>query len=162
MSEVEKAFRYMQTGKHMGKVIVKVDDSDMVPAIPRTPQVGVRSSATYIIAGIGGICREIARWLAEKGAESLVFLSRSAASGAENAKFAADLRKTYGVKILAFDCDVGNRAALETALEQCKSLPPIKGCVTGAMVLDVCTPALTQAELTLISILGYAFRQDDG
>ncbi|KAH9205133.1 fatty acid synthase S-acetyltransferase [Leptodontidium sp. 2 PMI_412] len=136
LSEVEKAFRYMQTGKHMGKVIVKVDDSDMVPAIPRTPQVGVRSGATYIIAGIGGICREIARWLAEKGAESLVFLSRSAATGAENAKFAADLRKTYGVKILAFDCDVGHRAALETALEQCKSLPPIKGCVTGAMVLD--------------------------
>jgi len=138
----------MQTGKHMGKVIVKVDKADMVPAIPRTPQAGVRSGVTYIIAGIGGICREIARWLAEKGAESLVFLSRSAATGAENVRFAAELRITFAVKILAFDCDVGDRAALEIALGKCSGLPPIKGCVTGAMVLDVCSSALVSTSIS--------------
>lgn len=137
MAEVEKAFRYMQQGKHMGKVVVRVDDDDMVPAIPRTPQVGITSEATYVVAGLGGICRELGRWLAEKGAQNLVFLSRSAFSGAENAEFADELRKTYGTTILAFDCDVGDSNALANALEKCKALPPIKGCVTGAMVLDV-------------------------
>lgn len=140
MSDVEKAFRYMQTGKHMGKVVVRVDDADIVPAVPRTPQVGVTGDATYVVAGLGGICREIGRWLADKGAKTIVFMSRTAKSGVENAEFAEELRKTYGVNIVAFDCDVGDATALAGVLEQCRALPPIKGCVTGAMVLDVSQP----------------------
>lgn len=62
----------MQAGKHMGKVVVRVDEKDMVPAVPRTPKVNVSSEATYVMAGLGGICREIGRWLAEKGARSLI------------------------------------------------------------------------------------------
>lgn len=137
MADVEKAFRFMQAGKHMGKVVVRVDENDVVPAVPRTPKVNVSSEATYVVAGLGGICREIGRWLAEKGAKSLVFLSRSAASGEGNKSFAEDLRRVYGADIRAFDCDVGNREALATVLEKCRDLPPVKGCVTGAMVLDV-------------------------
>jgi NADPH:quinone reductase-like Zn-dependent oxidoreductase len=33
MAEVEKAFRHMQAGKHMGKVVVRVDDTDVVRAV---------------------------------------------------------------------------------------------------------------------------------
>lgn len=137
MADVEKAFRFMQAGKHMGKVVVRVDASDVVPAVPRTPVVNVSADATYVVAGLGGICREIGRWLAEKGARSLVLLSRSAASSEENRAFAEDLRRAYGADVHAFDCDVGDRQALAAVLEQCGDLPPVKGCVTGAMVLDV-------------------------
>lgn len=137
MADVEKAFRFMQAGKHTGKVVVRVDDGDVVPAVPRTPKVNVSPGATYVVAGLGGICREIARWLAEKGAGALVLLSRSAASSVENRAFAEDLRNVYGTDVRAFDCDVGDRGALEAVLEQCRGMPPIRGCVTGAMVLDV-------------------------
>lgn len=137
MADVEKAFRFMQAGKHMGKVVVRVDENDVVPAVPRTPKVNVSPDATYVVAGLGGICREIGRWLAEKGAKSLVFLSRSAASGEGNKVFAEELRSAYGADIRSFDCDVGDRDALAAVLEQCRELPPVKGCVTGAMVLDV-------------------------
>lgn len=137
MADVEKAFRFMQAGKHMGKVVVRVDDKDVVPAVPRTPKVNVCPDATYVVAGLGGIGREIGRWLAEKGAASLVFLSRSAASGEGNKSFAEELRRVYGTEIHAFDCDVGDRGALAAVLEKCSGLPPVKGCVTGAMVLDV-------------------------
>lgn len=142
MADVEKAFRFMQAGKHMGKVVVRVDDKDVVPAVPRTPKVNVSSDATYVVAGLGGICREIGRWLAEKGAKSLIFLSRSAASSEGNKSFAEDLRRMYGTEIHAFDCNVGDSVALAAVLEKCSGLPPVKGCVTGAMVLDVslCAP----------------------
>lgn len=119
----------------MGKVVLRVDDHDEVLAVPRTPMVGVRSDATYIIAGLGGIGRELGRWLAEKGAKHLVFLSRSAASGTDNKAFVADLRKSYNTNAIAFDCDVGNRTALQTVLYNISELPPVRGCVTGAMVL---------------------------
>ncbi|KAG7053867.1 beta-ketoacyl synthase domain-containing protein [Colletotrichum scovillei] len=137
MAEVEKAFRHMQAGKHMGKVVVRVDDSDMVPAVPRMPSVDIQADATYVVAGVGGICKEIGRWLAEKGAKHLVLLSRSAASSEENKAFASELQKTYVANTYAYDCDVGNKAALQEVLEdlKAKSVPAVKGCVTGAMVL---------------------------
>nr|QEE83323.1 polyketide synthase 2122 [Alternaria oxytropis] len=140
MAEVEKAFRHMQAGKHMGKVVVRVDDADVVRAVPRIPRVRIHPDATYVVAGLGGITREIARWLAEKGARYLVFLSRSAASGTDNKAFALQLQKTYNVTPLAYDCDVGNKAALQAVLDDlnAKGLPPIKGCATGAMVLQDC------------------------
>ncbi|KAF6826616.1 polyketide synthase [Colletotrichum plurivorum] len=137
MAEVEKAFRFMQAGKHMGKVVVRVDDADMVPAVPRTPRVDIHADATYVVAGVGGICKEIGRWLAEKGAKHLVLLSRTAASGEENKAFASELQSTYGANTYAYDCDVGNKAALQSVLDDLKSkgVPEVKGCVTGAMVL---------------------------
>ncbi|KAJ0302188.1 hypothetical protein COL516b_007239 [Colletotrichum fioriniae] len=137
MAEVEKAFRHMQAGKHMGKVVVRVDESDMVPAVPRMPSVDIQADATYVVAGVGGICKEIGRWLAEKGAKHLVLLSRSAASSEENRAFASELQKTYEANMYAYDCDVGNKAALQGVLEDLKTkgVPVVKGCVTGAMVL---------------------------
>jgi acyl transferase domain-containing protein/NADPH:quinone reductase-like Zn-dependent oxidoreductase/SAM-dependent methyltransferase len=138
MAQVEKAFRHMQAGKHMGKVIVRVDDADFVPAVPRIPRVCIHPNATYVLAGMGGITREIGRWLATKGAKHLVFLSRSAASGTDNKAFASQLQKTYNVTPLAYDCDVGNKVALQAVLDDltARGLPPIKGCATGAMVLQ--------------------------
>ncbi|KAH8588309.1 beta-ketoacyl synthase domain-containing protein [Bisporella sp. PMI_857] len=136
-SEAEQAFRHMQTGKHMGKIVVRVDETDVVPAVPRTPRAQVDSNATYILAGgLGGICREIGRWLAENGAGNLVFLSRSAGTGEGNIGFIESLKINYGVNALAFNCDIGNREPLQAVLDICyRDLPPIKGCVTGAMVL---------------------------
>ncbi|KAL1638494.1 Highly reducing polyketide synthase alt5 [Neofusicoccum ribis] len=147
-AEVEKAFRYMQTGKHMGQIVVRVDEHDLVPAIPRTPPVQVRGDATYVLAGgLGGICREIGRWLAEKGARHLVFLSRSAASGEDNGAYIQNLRRTYGTNALAFDRDVGDEASLRAVLDQIASLPPVRGCVTGAMVLrDTLFDKMTAAD----------------
>ncbi len=137
LAEVEKAFRYMQTGRHMGKVVVHFGENDIVPAVPYTSEVGIQHDATYVIAGLGGLCREIGRWLAEKGVQKLILLSRSAASSPGNIEYAARLRQTYGVNVLAYDCDVGDRGALQSVLKLCAGLPAIRGCVTGAMSLDV-------------------------
>uniref|UniRef100_A0A4E9E756 Uncharacterized protein n=1 Tax=Gibberella zeae TaxID=5518 RepID=A0A4E9E756_GIBZA len=137
MAEVEKAFRHMQAGKHMGKVVVTVNDDDMVPAMPRAPHVNIHAAATYVVAGVGGICKEIGRWLAEKGAKHLVLLSRSASSSEINRAFASELQTAYEVNTYAYDCDISNKADLADVLNDLKSknVPEIKGCVTGAMVL---------------------------
>ncbi|EWY92128.1 hypothetical protein FOYG_09024 [Fusarium oxysporum NRRL 32931] len=137
MAEVEKAFRHLQAGKHMGKVVVSVKDDDIVPAMPRTPHVNIHEDATYVVAGVGGICKEIGRWLAEKGTKHLVLLSRSAASSEVNKAFGSELQTAYDVNTYSYDCDVSNKADLSEVLHDLKSknLPEIKGCVTGAMVL---------------------------
>lgn len=142
LAELEKAFRFMQAGKHTGKIIIRFDgdDDDVVPAIPRPADVTMRPDATYVVAGLGGVCREVGRWLVERGARHLLLLSRSAATGPANIAYSARLRADYGIHVLAYDCNIADRKALESVLEQCaESLAqaPIRGCVTGAMVLDV-------------------------
>jgi NADPH:quinone reductase-like Zn-dependent oxidoreductase len=89
MAQVEKAFRHMQAGKHMAKVVVRVNDADFVPAVPRIPRVFIQPDATYILAGLGGITGETGCWLAAKGAKNIVFLSRPAASSTDNQAFAS-------------------------------------------------------------------------
>lgn len=159
-SEIEKAFRYMQTGKHMGKIVVRLDEYDMVPAVPRTPEVAIRSNATYVLAGgLGGICREIGRWMAEKGAENLVFLSRSAAEGEANKSFIAGLNDTYNTNAMAFNCDVGDKTSLQGVMEKCKNLPPIRGLVTGAMVLQVNRPHSMLCNMLML--IGHTVRFHD-
>ena len=162
-SQFEQAFRHMQTGKHMGKIVVKVDDSDLVLALPPSAPVPIRKDATYVFAGgVGGVGRCIGRWFAEKGAKNLVFLSRAAASAPDNIAFVAELRKTYGMNAMAFNCDVGDKASLEATLKECaKTLPPIKGVVTGAMVLKVHLQSvhLRPSTLMLIRFLGLSLRE---
>ncbi|KAH7163711.1 KR domain-containing protein [Fusarium sp. MPI-SDFR-AT-0072] len=113
MAEVEQAFRHIQAGKHMGKVFVTVKEDDMVPAMPRAPHVNIHADATYVVAGVGGICNEV------------------------NKAFASELQTAYEVNIYTYDCDVSNKADLSEVLHGLKSknVPEIKGCVTGAMVL---------------------------
>ncbi|KAF5983421.1 beta-ketoacyl synthase domain-containing protein [Fusarium bulbicola] len=137
IAEVKKAFRHMQAGKHMGKLIVSVKDDDVVPALPRAPHVNIHADATYVIAGVGGICKDIGLWLAEKGAKHMVLLSRSAASSEVNKAFASELQTAYDVKTYSYDCDVSNKDSLSQVLLdlKTKNVPEVKGCVTGAMVL---------------------------
>ena len=151
VSEVEQAFRYMQAGKHMGKVVVRFSqlDDDTVLAVPSAPRAAVKDNVIYVLAGLGGLCREIGRWLAEKGARNLLLLSRTAASGVANIEYAAMLRKAYGVNVLAYDCDVGDREALRDILTKSSELllAPIRGCITGAMALEVSRPLPIDAPL---------------
>jgi ubiquinone/menaquinone biosynthesis C-methylase UbiE/malonyl CoA-acyl carrier protein transacylase len=111
---------------------------DPIPHTNGVVKTEVSSDATYIIAGIGGIGREIGCWLAKKGAKHLVLLSRSATSYKENVIYAKDLYKNHGTSAWLFDCDIADRTALQKVLANIGHLPPVKGVINGAMVMKVC------------------------
>jgi NAD(P)-dependent dehydrogenase (short-subunit alcohol dehydrogenase family) len=92
----------------------------------------------YVIAGgFGGLGRDIARWLASKGAKHLVLLSRSGPRAESAQKLLADM-KAIGVNCIAPACDISDRTALATTLEALKdSVPQIRGCFQATMVLRV-------------------------
>jgi len=94
--------------------------------------------ATYVISGgFGGLGRNIARWMMGRKAKHLVLLSRSGAKGEAALALLADLEKN-GVEVEASACDIGNEKDLVSVLTHCaKTLPPIKGCIQGSMVLKV-------------------------
>ena len=80
-SQVEEAFRFMASGKHIGKVVLKIRDENMdnvlvkFPAISRT--VFKPNKCYIIIGGLGGFGLELANWMIERGATNLVLTSRS-------------------------------------------------------------------------------------
>jgi hypothetical protein len=80
-ADFESAFRYLQTGRHMGKVVINWEEEAEIPVIPsHDPEYFFDSQATYVIAGgLGGISRSLARWFTTRGARHLISLSRSGA-----------------------------------------------------------------------------------
>ena len=77
-SEVEKAFRFMQTGEHMGKIIIGFDETDELSVATHPNAPIFDPNATYVITGgLGGIGQYIARRMVDHNARNLILLSRS-------------------------------------------------------------------------------------
>lgn len=78
-NEIEKAFRFLASGKHMGKVIVKIrenEDDELTYPIPIKPRTNCDFDMTYVIpGGLGGFGLELADWLVLRGARKLVLSS---------------------------------------------------------------------------------------
>ncbi|KAF2498730.1 putative polyketide synthase [Lophium mytilinum] len=136
IARVEEAFRYLQTGKNSGKVVVEMMPSAHVPAlIPARTTWTLKAESTYVIAGgLGGQGRSIAKWLVSRGARHLLLLSRRGASGTVATKFVEEM-KGMGVEVSAPPCDITDRNTLSEVLGCCaQSMPPIKGCFQASAV----------------------------
>lgn len=137
-SRAEEAFRLMQTGKHVGKIVLEAVDDDVVQATPPSmPPMRFRPDATYVIAGgSGGLGSSMAYWLVQSGAKNILLLSRSGAQKASVRDLLARLG-SQGARIEAWACDVSDKYALLQCLERCETegWPAIRGVIQGAMVL---------------------------
>lgn len=71
----------------------------------------------------------------EHRARNIILLSRNAKSQA-NASFLDKLRNS-GANIVAEKCDVANKIDLAQAINQYQEMPPVRGKLQGAMVLQV-------------------------
>jgi len=141
MSQALEAFQTLQTGKGMGKMVLVPHPEDIVPIVPARPEpYRFKSDATYVLSGgLGGIGRSTAKWMASRGARSFLFLSSSGRITDAVSHMRVEL-ESDGCTVTIRKCDVGDKEALQTVLEECKgTLPPIKGVVQGAMKLSVST-----------------------
>src|SRR5271168_890717 len=93
-SKVEEAFRYMQKGQHIGKLVLSIDQkNDPLPIAATAPVLRLRHDKSYLlVGGLGGLGRAISTWLVEHGARNLVYLSRSAGMSDEDQDFIRELQ----------------------------------------------------------------------
>lgn len=79
--EVEKAFRHLSTGKHVGKVLIQIRENETSTAsLPMKvyTKIYFDPNMVYIIpGGLGGIGLELADWMTMKGCRKLVLNSRN-------------------------------------------------------------------------------------
>lgn len=137
MAEVQDALRTMQAGKHMGKVVVMHQPSEMVKVIPRdTSHTLFRADSSYLlVGGLGGLGRAIASWMVRCGAKNLIFASRSGLAKQSAQTLVKDL-EAQGTRIEVFNCDVSQVEQLDDLLARsAETMPPIRGVIQAAMVI---------------------------
>lgn len=150
ISEMEKALRLMQSGRHMGKIVLQWKPEHVVPVLrSSSPPTKLDGEGVYVlVGGLGGLGRSLAKMLIADGARKLCFLNRSGANSTQGQAFLAELSE-QGVQALVLASDVSSASSLGTALSQAESElnGPIRGCFQCAMVLrDVLFENMTYAD----------------
>ena len=137
ISEVERAFRLMQAGKHLGKLVLTWGANDVVPVLDRQQStLRLDSDATYmLVGGLGGLGRSLSDHLVDLGARKLCFVSRSGAQSPAAKSLVSSLEER-GVQVQVMKCDISSESAFCSAVSTIeRELGPIRGVVQGAMVL---------------------------
>ncbi len=127
------AFRYMQQGKHQGKIIISMNGRGVSRNAP-TGNVPTKTySGTYLITGgMGAIGLKVAQWLTTKGVTNLVLLGRNDIKS----EYKDSLQKIQNnAQVNLIKADIADTGQLAQALKQIESsLPPLRGVVHCAGV----------------------------
>ncbi|KAK2008695.1 ketoacyl-synt-domain-containing protein [Colletotrichum eremochloae] len=151
IAQVEDAFRLMQAGKHMGKIVLdfEMHDNETIRVAKSIRRIAkLPSNATYVlVGGLGGLGRSLSNLLVSQGARNLCFLGLSGAASREAQSLVKSL-KASGVRVKVIVCDVANEAQVRQALKDCaRGMPPIKGIIQAAMLLrDAVFERMTHAQ----------------
>jgi NADPH:quinone reductase-like Zn-dependent oxidoreductase/ubiquinone/menaquinone biosynthesis C-methylase UbiE len=140
ISQLEPALRLMQSGKHLGKLVLVHQDGELVKAtssLSSSLNTLLEEDASYLlVGGMGGLGREIALWMLSQGARNFIFASRSGLAKPEAQSLKTKLEE-LGARVIVGKCDVSKFSELQALMDQASGLPPVKGVIQGAMVLQV-------------------------
>ncbi|PNY28266.1 Polyketide synthase [Tolypocladium capitatum] len=138
VDRVEDAFRIMQQGKHLGKMILSFTGGNAKAPILCKAKDSLKLDpyVTYlIVGGLGGLGRSLATEFVASGARHIAFLSRSGDTKSE-ARAVIDQLAARGAQVKVYRGDIADEVSFLNAMEQCsQQLPPIKGVIQMAMVL---------------------------
>ncbi|KAJ5910086.1 Acyl transferase/acyl hydrolase/lysophospholipase [Penicillium tannophilum] len=135
------AFRYMQQGIHLGKIVVSIRDSagqvnlDLEEHVMkrREPTKFASSGAYLLVGGLGGLGRSLSVWMAERGARHFVYLSRSAGADQEHRDFAKEL-KSMGCRVDFVQGSVTSLDDVTKAITRAQVQGQLKGIFQMSMV----------------------------
>lgn len=100
-----------------------------------------RHSTYLVIGGVRGLGREVVRWMVHRGAKHVLIVSRTmteAVTGDDECTRLISEACERGCNIQFRGCDVSDEKDLLQLLVDCSTtLPPIRGVINAAMVLDV-------------------------
>lgn len=158
--QVEQAFRFMASGKHIGKVVLKIRDEEkakvVVPApklISAIPRTYMHKEKSYIlIGGLGGFGLELSNWLVSRGATKIVLTSRS---GVRTGYQALMIKRwsERGVTVSIDTNDVTTLKGAQKLLQAANKLGPVGGVFNLAAVLrDGLLENATEADFKTVCV----------
>ncbi len=136
VSRIAEAFRYMSQARHVGKVVVTLDeDAYRVRRDPSRP-VRLRADAGYLVTGgTRGFSLDIADWLSRAGAGEVILASRSGAVAPEDQRKVQRM-EARGTVVTALGLDITDAGATADLVRtRAGGTRPIRGVVHGAAVI---------------------------
>ncbi|XP_014250609.1 fatty acid synthase-like isoform X2 [Cimex lectularius] len=142
-TQVEQAFRYMASGKHIGKVLLEIKKEECEKVVKNVkPQVVTALPKTYmnpdksyvILGGLGGFGLELANWLLVRGAKHVILVSRR---GVTTGYQAMCLRRweERGYNVTISTEDATTLKGAKKLLQDANKLAPVGGIFNLAAVL---------------------------
>lgn len=139
---LEQGFRLMMTGKHIGKILLKIRDEEpqkhMLPvlkpvaAIPRTYMYPDKSYV--LIGGLGGVGMELANWIITRGARFIILVSRTGIrTGYQKSR--VQRWRNNGIKVIISTADITTFSGAESLIDESNRLAPVGGIFNLAGVL---------------------------
>lgn len=138
VTEIESAYRFLSTGKHVGKVMIQVrSDEQAAASVPMkvTPRVYCNPNLVYVlVGGLGGFGIELADWLIIRGARIVVLNARRGITNSyQNHRIR--LWKSYGCKVIVSKANVSTHQGCKNLLVDSLSHGQIGGIFNLAAVL---------------------------
>lgn len=140
--EVEDAFRFMASGKHTGKVLVRVRNDELANSEESLikgviQQTLFNPNRCYIIAGgLGGFGLELTHWLVTRGAKKIILTSRTGIKENYQSIFLERIQEiSFGCQILISTEDITSEQGVLNILSLASSIAPVGGIFNLAMVL---------------------------
>ncbi|MBW4677721.1 MAG: SDR family NAD(P)-dependent oxidoreductase [Desmonostoc geniculatum HA4340-LM1] len=124
-------------GDRILKIVISLQEPDVTVAPSSQATVTFHPDATYLITGgLGGFGLAVAQWLVKGGARHLVLMGRSGADSSV-AKEAVKTLESADVRVVVAKADVSHEEEVKSVLANIsQSMPPLRGIIHAAMVLD--------------------------
>ena len=132
--EIGAAFRLMQASEHVGKIVIRpsrIASRDMT-----TLDFRAREGVYLVVGGTSGLGFATARWLAARGAGTVVLASRR---GHVETEFegAVEVMRKAGTRVLVEALDVADAGAVRALVERlARDHGPVRGVIHAAVLLE--------------------------
>ena len=145
MDRVEDAFRFLASGKHIGKVVIEMDDSrGQGNQLVISPEPAALSNTSFdpkksylMIGGFGGVGLELLQWMSHKGAQHFMVNSRKGISN-KYQQFIVDRLESTGVTVHVSQTDCTSQSGAQKLIREAIKVSPsgkLGGIFNSALVL---------------------------
>src|SRR5262249_42851880 len=136
VARVVEAFRNMAQAKHVGKLVVSIDDREGLQLKPTAQASSIDADASYVITGgLGGLGLAVADRLVQRGARHLALVGRNGPSPA--AQVWVDSLRRRGAEVKIYFADIADRERAHHIIEDVqRTMGRLRGIIHTAMVLD--------------------------
>ncbi|KAL6872001.1 putative polyketide synthase [Trichoderma novae-zelandiae] len=133
-TDIVEAFRYMQKGQHIGKIVVSMpEDASQLQVAAKAQVAKFKSDRTYLlVGGLGGLGKSVSNWMVQSGARHIMYLSRTAGDSEQDRRFIKEI-EAQGCVVQAIKGSVTRLQDVYRAVEQADR--PIAGVFLMTMVL---------------------------
>lgn len=136
MSRIEDAFKFMFSGKHMGKVVIQMNEVASLPTSKVIKTTHFYPNKSYlVVGGLGGFGLEVVQWMFERGARKIVINSRRGLREVYQ-KYCVQRLKSQGIQLLLSQADSTSEEGVKELIDLASSLGPIGGIFNTAAVFD--------------------------